>query len=54
MKAWRVKLTAGGKSLAEEKIQRGIFQGDPLSPLLFIIDDAIQPHTQKMHSRTQI
>ena len=27
MKTWRVKLTAGGKSLAEAKIQKGIFQG---------------------------
>ena len=34
---WRVELTAGGRSLAETKFQRGIFQGDALSPLLFII-----------------
>ena len=37
MKNWRVELTAGGNSLAKIKIQRGIFQGDALSPLLFII-----------------
>ena len=37
MKTWRVELTARGRSLAETKIQRGIFQGDTLSPLLFII-----------------
>ena len=37
MKTWRVELTAGGRILAEAKIQRGIFQGDALSPLLFII-----------------
>ena len=37
MKTWRVELTAGGRSLAEANIQRGIFQGDALSPLLFII-----------------
>ena len=37
MKAWRVQLTAGGRSLAETKIQRGIFQGDAQSPLLFMI-----------------
>ena len=37
MKTRRVELTAGGRSIAETKIQRGIFQGDALSPLLFII-----------------
>ena len=37
MKTWRVDLTAGGKSSVEAKIQRGIFQGDTLSPLVFII-----------------
>ena len=34
-KTWRVQLTAGGRNLAEAKIQRGIFKGDTLSPLLF-------------------
>ena len=37
VKTWRMELTAGGKILAEAKIQRGIFQGNALSPLLFII-----------------
>ena len=37
MKNWRVELTAGGKSLAETKIQRLILQGDVLIPLVFII-----------------
>ena len=37
MKTWRVELTARGRSFAETKILRGIFQGDVLSPLLFII-----------------
>ena len=36
-KNWRVELTAGGKSLAETKIQRGIFQGNALTLLLFLI-----------------
>ena len=37
MKTWRVGLTAGGRRLAEIKIQRGIFLGNALSPFLFII-----------------
>ena len=37
MKNWRVELTAGWRSLAETNIQRGIFQGDALSPQLSII-----------------
>ena len=37
MKTWRVELTAEGRRLAEVKIQRGIFQIDALSPLLFMI-----------------
>ena len=37
MKTWRVELTAGRRSLAQAKIPRGTFQGDALSPLLFII-----------------
>ena len=38
MQTWRVERTTRGRSLAETKIQRGIFRGDSLSPLLFIID----------------
>ena len=37
MKTWNVELTAEGKSLAEAKVQRGIFQEDALSLLLIII-----------------
>ena len=37
MKTWRVELTDWGRRIAETKIQRGIFQGDALSPLLFVI-----------------
>ena len=36
MKTWRVELKVG-RRLAETKIQKGIFQGDALSPLLFLI-----------------
>ena len=37
MKILREELTAGGRSLAEAKVQRGVFQGDILSPILFMI-----------------
>ena len=37
MQTRRVELTARGKSLAEAKIERGIFQGYALSPLLVVI-----------------
>ena len=36
MKNWKVELTAG-KKIARVKIQRDIFQGDALSPSLFVI-----------------
>ena len=37
MKTWKVEWIARERSLTEANIQRGIFQGDALSPLLFII-----------------
>ena len=36
MKRWRVELTAGRKSFAEGEIQRVIFQGNVLIPLIFV------------------
>ena len=50
MKTWRVELTTGGRSLAEAKIQRGIFQGDALSPLLFMI--AMMPLNHRLRKCT--
>ena len=50
MKTRRVELTTGGGSLAEAKIQRAIFQGDALSPLLFII--AMMPLNQILRKYT--
>ena len=39
-----MELTAGGRSIAETKIKRGIFQGDAQSTLLFIIAMRPQNH----------
>ena len=40
----KVELTTEGKSLTEMKIQRGIFQGHVLSPLLFVITMMLVNH----------
>ena len=45
MKNWKVELRAWGKTLAELKIQRGIFLWDALSPLLFVIVMMLLNHT---------
>ena len=37
IKQWKTVLTAGGEALCEVHIRRGIFQGDSLSSLLFVI-----------------
>ena len=37
MENWKMKLTPGGKILAEEKIKWDIFRGDSFSPLLSVI-----------------
>ena len=37
MQQWRLSLTANGEDLGEVNVKRGIFQGDRLSPLLFVL-----------------
>ena len=37
VKMWNTTLTINGETIGEVKIKRGIFQGDSLSPLRFII-----------------
>ena len=37
MKSWKLELNSSGKTLGEVGIKRGIFQGDSLSQLLFVL-----------------
>ena len=37
MQQWRLSLTTNGEDLGEDNVKRGIFQGDSLSPLLFVL-----------------
>ena len=43
MKNWKVKLTSEAETLAKAKINRSIFQGETLSPILFGITSAPLP-----------
>ena len=38
MKSWRVELTCGAEIFGQVPIKKGVFQGDALSPLLFLND----------------
>ena len=37
MKKWKILLTSNGSDLCEVDVNRGIFEGDSLSPLIFVI-----------------
>ena len=51
MENWQTVLTAENEELARVNIQRGIFQGDTLSPFLFVIGLIRFSHTlQKVHT----
>ena len=55
MKTWKMELTAGGRRLTEAKVQRVIFQGDALLPLLFLIAMMpLQPTLRKFTARYKL
>ena len=37
MNKWKLDLTSNGVPLGKAEMRRGIFQGDSLSPLLFVL-----------------
>ena len=37
MKHWNTEMTASNQRLSDVKIRRAIFQGDSLSPVLFVL-----------------
>ena len=43
MSAWQTNLTCNGESLDSIDVKRGIFQGNSLSPLLFVM--VMMPHS---------
>ena len=49
MTKWRTNLYSNGECLGSVKINRGIFQGDSFSPLLFVI--ALIPLTHVLRKR---
>ena len=51
MQSWRTELTCCNESLGQVRFRRGIFQGDSLSPLLFVI--AIIPLNLVLRDRAE-
>ena len=51
MRNWKTELSADGKSLSVVNMKRGIFQGDSLSPLLFVL--VMDPFSMILNGETK-
>ena len=49
VKNWRIELIAGNERLAEVKFHGGIFQGDAVSPISFVIVMIPLNYIQEIH-----
>lgn len=46
---WKLSIRSGNEEILEKKVQRGILQGDSLSPLLFVL--CIDPLSRQLNSK---
>ena len=55
MESWQMILMSGNEELARVNIQRGIFQGDTLSPILLVIGlIPLSPTLRKVNEDTKL
>ena len=52
MNLWKTELVAGGQALCTVNIRRGIFQGDNLTPLQFVVAGCSILHCNKSVARS--
>ena len=54
MRDWKSVLTSNGEVLGEVRIKHGIFQGDSLSPLFFVLHDSTYYFVEKREHQIQL